>query len=218
MGLVAAQTPPFKNVLRRSFSLDDLIHSFIYSFNKGLWKSSHESGATARIRRQTPLPKSLTSHPALCPSYVLRSLIAFFLCVFFFFNVNHFKVFIEFVIILLLFHIFPLFCPKCMWNVVSLPTRAWTCTLPVIGKRKWKSLSRVWLCDPMDYTVHGLLQARILEWAAFPFSNRSSWPRSWTGVSCIAGGFFTNWAIREASYIGRWSLKPLYQGSFYCFS
>ena len=144
-------------------------------------------------------------------------LLSFSVC-FFFFNVNHFKVFIEFVIILLLFHIFPLFCPKCMWNVVSLPTRAWTCTLPVIGKRKWKSLSRVWLCDPMDYTVHGLLQARILEWAAFPFSNRSSWPRSWTGVSCIAGGFFTNWAIREASYIGRWSLKPLYQGSFYCFS
>ena len=33
------------------------------------------------------------------------------------------------------------------------------------------------LCDPMDYTVHGILQARILEWAAFPFSRGSSWPR-----------------------------------------
>ena len=33
------------------------------------------------------------------------------------------------------------------------------------------------LCDPMDYTVHGILQARILEWAAFPFSGRSSQPR-----------------------------------------
>ena len=39
---------------------------------------------------------------------------------------------------------------------------------------------------------------RILEWAAYPFSSESSWPRNWTGVSCIAGGFFTNCAIREA--------------------
>ena len=43
---------------------------------------------------------------------------------------------------------------------------------------------------------------RILEWVAYPFSSRSSQPRNWTGVSCIAGGFFTNWAIREAQ--GRW--------------
>ena len=53
-------------------------------------------------------------------------------------------------------------------------------------------------CDPVDYTVHGILQARILEWAAFPFSRRSSQPRDWIQVFCIAGGFFTNWAIREA--------------------
>ena len=48
------------------------------------------------------------------------------------------------------------------------------------------------LCDPMDYTVHGILQARILEWAAFPFS------RDQAQVSHIAGGFFTSWATREA--------------------
>ena len=35
---------------------------------------------------------------------------------------------------------------------------------------------------------------RILEWIAYPFSRGSSWPRNWTWVSCIAGGFFTNWA------------------------
>ena len=46
--------------------------------------------------------------------------------------------------------------------------------------------------------VHGILQARILEWVAFPFSRGSSQLRDWTGVSCIAGGFFTNWAMREA--------------------
>ena len=39
---------------------------------------------------------------------------------------------------------------------------------------------------------------RILEWVAYPFSSGSSQPRNWTEVSCIAGGFFTNWAIREA--------------------
>ena len=36
---------------------------------------------------------------------------------------------------------------------------------------------------------------RILEWVAYPFSRGCSWPRNWTGVSCIAGGFFTNWAM-----------------------
>ena len=57
---------------------------------------------------------------------------------------------------------------------------------------KWSgSRSVVSLCDPMDYRVHGILQPRILEWAAVPFSRGSSWPRSQTGVSCIAGGFFT---------------------------
>ena len=51
----------------------------------------------------------------------------------------------------------------------------------------------------MDYTVHGILQAKVLEWVAFSFSRESSQPRDRTGVSCIAGGFFTNWAIREAA-------------------
>ena len=54
------------------------------------------------------------------------------------------------------------------------------------------------LCDPMDYTVHGILQARILEWVDFPFSRGSSQPRGQTQVSHIAGGFFTSWATREA--------------------
>ena len=54
------------------------------------------------------------------------------------------------------------------------------------------------LCNPTDYTVLGTLQARILEWVAFPFSRGSSQPRDWTQVSCIAGGLFTSWATREA--------------------
>ena len=54
------------------------------------------------------------------------------------------------------------------------------------------------LCDPMDYTVRGILQARILEGGAFPFSRGSSQPRDWTQVSHIMGGFFTSWAAGEA--------------------
>ena len=54
------------------------------------------------------------------------------------------------------------------------------------------------VCDPMDYTAHGILQATILEWVAFPFSRRSFQPRDRTQVSLIAGSFFTSWATREA--------------------
>ena len=59
------------------------------------------------------------------------------------------------------------------------------------------------LCDPMDYSlpgssVHGILQARILEWVAISFSRRSSQPRNRTQVSCNAHRCFTIWATREA--------------------
>ena len=47
------------------------------------------------------------------------------------------------------------------------------------------------LSDPMVYTVHGILQARILEWVAVPFFRGPSQRRNWTLVSCIAGRFFT---------------------------
>ena len=46
--------------------------------------------------------------------------------------------------------------------------------------------------------VRGILQPRILEWVALPFSRGSSHPRVRTQVSCIAGGFFTSWATRKA--------------------
>ena len=57
------------------------------------------------------------------------------------------------------------------------------------------------LWDPMDYTVHGILQARIVEWVAVPFSRGSSQPGEWTQVSLTAGEFFTSWATREALMI-----------------
>ena len=54
------------------------------------------------------------------------------------------------------------------------------------------------LCEPTDYTVHEILQARILEWVVFPFSRGSSQPRDQIQISHTAGGFFTSWATREA--------------------
>ena len=67
---------------------------------------------------------------------------------------------------------------------------------------KWKLLSHVLLCSPIDWnligaSVHGILQARILEWIANSFSKRSSWPRDWTWVSCMAGRLFTVRATKE---------------------
>ena len=63
------------------------------------------------------------------------------------------------------------------------------------------------LCNPMDYTVHGILQARILEWVAFPSSRGSSQPTDWIGVFCTAGGCFTSWASREDQEY--WSGQPI---------
>ena len=62
------------------------------------------------------------------------------------------------------------------------------------------------LCSPVDcslpdFSVHGILQGRILEWEYIPFSRGSSQPKSQTWVSCIAGRFFTVWATREAQEI-----------------
>ena len=70
------------------------------------------------------------------------------------------------------------------------------------------------LCNPMDYTVLGILQARILEWVAVPFSRRSSQPRDQTQVSCIAGGFFTSWAIKGSPRILEWVAYLLSSRSF----
>jgi len=68
----------------------------------------------------------------------------------------------------------------------------------------WKVKVKV---GPRDYTVHGILQARILEWVAVPFSRGSSQPRDRSQVSHIVGRFFTSWATREAQEY--WSGWPI---------
>ena len=69
------------------------------------------------------------------------------------------------------------------------------------------------LCNPMNCSlpsssVHGTYQVRILEWVAMPSSRGSSRPRNGTGVSWIAGGFFTSWATREAQFSLYYNLVP----------
>ena len=81
---------------------------------------------------------------------------------------------------------------------------------------KKASLIYVLLCLPLSYVwlfaaswtvasqaplFMGIFQARVLEWVAMSFSRGSSQPRDRTQVSCIAGGFFTVWASREALII-----------------
>ena len=66
--------------------------------------------------------------------------------------------------------------------------------------------SRPTLCDPMDYTVYRILQARTLEWIVFPFSRESSQPRDWTQA---AGGFFTIWIPGKPRNTGVGSLSLL---------
>ena len=85
------------------------------------------------------------------------------------------------------------------------------------------------LCDPMDCSppgssVHGVLQARILEWIAISFSRRAllqfraekpaSQPRDRTWVFCIAGGFFTVWVTREAPWDNRRGKMPIPSSQF----
>ena len=74
------------------------------------------------------------------------------------------------------------------------------------GSPKWERVlvAQLYLTlhIPMDYnpqgsSVHGISQARILEWVAIPLSKGSSWSRDWIRVSCIAGKFFTIWVTRE---------------------
>ena len=50
-------------------------------------------------------------------------------------------------------------------------------------------------CSPSGSSFHGILQARILEWVAMPFSRGSSQPSDWTQVSCITRGFFNVWSL-----------------------
>jgi len=72
------------------------------------------------------------------------------------------------------------------------------------------------LCEPMDYSlpgssVYGILQARILEWVAVPFSRESPYPRDRTSVSCIGGWIFYHWHTWDVLKKG----GPIYWGKWF---
>ena len=89
------------------------------------------------------------------------------------------------------------------------------CSWIFSGLWKWKNVlvSQLCLalCDPLDYSppglsVHGIFQARILEWVAIPISRGSSRPRDWMQVSCITGGFFTIW-VKLIYFLIKWDVS-----------
>ena len=85
----------------------------------------------------------------------------------------------------------PCYLQACCWMYCCLLAKLWPTLLWPHG---------LW---PVS-SVHGILQARILEWIAISFSRGSSWSRDRTQVSCIAGRRFTLWATREAQHADRW--------------
>ena len=90
-------------------------------------------------------------------------------------------------------------------------------------RKKVKSLSRVQLCDPVDCSLpgsslHGILQAGILEWVAISFSRGSAQPRDRTRVSCVGGGCYNLWATKDMfleSQMLFWLRKPKLALSMY---
>ena len=86
----------------------------------------------------------------------------------------------------------------------SLCPLQWKCKVLTIGGggglvvKSCPTLFNSMDCSLAGSSVHGISQARIRKWVAMPFSRASSRSKDWTQVSCIAGGFFTNWASRKA--------------------
>ena len=91
---------------------------------------------------------------------------------------------------------FPRGCP--LENAVSSPRTTLCCAVLCLVAQSYPTLWDPKDCSVPDSSIHGILQARILEWVTIPFSRGSSQSRDWTQLSLIAGRFFTVWATREA--------------------
>ena len=83
--------------------------------------------------------------------------------------------------------------------------------LPSMGLHRvghnWSDLAAG--CSLPGSSIHGILQARILEWVAIPFSRGSFQPRDWTQVSCIAGGFLPSESLGKTSSLPIFASYPL---------
>ena len=113
-------------------------------------------------------------------------------------------------------------CPRIRTTIAMTIYRAVT-RCKVLPEKSYLSKTTLWclkvtqlcptLCNPMDYTIHGILQARILGWVAFPFSRGSSQPRDQTQVSHIAGEFFNQLSHQGSPRILEWVAYPFSRGS-----
>ena len=83
------------------------------------------------------------------------------------------------------------------WTELKTFTWLTFCSVSVLVAQSCLTLCHSMDCSPPDFSIHEILQARILQWMAMPSCRGSSWPRDWTRVSCIAGRLFTIWATRE---------------------
>ena len=108
----------------------------------------------------------------------------------------------------------PLFFSKNFWfpqSMHSIRLHLGSAYMPVKSLQSCLTLCDAMDCSPPGSSVHGILQARILEWVAIPFSRASSCPRDWTRisyVSWIGRGFFTTSATWEApSWLWEWVLN-----------
>ena len=100
--------------------------------------------------------------------------------------------------------------PLCMeffgqdyWNGLPFPIQGIFPTQEVERKESEVTQSCPTLCNPTDcslsgFSVHGIFQARVLEWVAISIPRGSSRPRNWTQVSCIAGRYFNLWVTRDS--------------------
>ena len=88
--------------------------------------------------------------------------------------------------------IFFFFATACLFKVRDFPK---------IFRQYKVSESQVWLCDPIDYTVHGILHDRILGWMTIPFSRGSSQPRNQTRVSCVTGRKWKKVKVKSLSHV-----------------
>ena len=79
------------------------------------------------------------------------------------------------------------------WNIVNQLLESVCVLMDQLCLTLWDLMD----CSLPGSSVHGILQARKLEWVAIPFSRGSSWPRDWILFSCIASKFFTIWATNQ---------------------
>ena len=89
-----------------------------------------------------------------------------------------------------------------LWHASSSP-QAYVRHSSVLATQSYPTLCNIMDCNPPGSSVHGILQARILEWVAISSSRGSSRSRDWTRVSCIAGRFFHQGSLCKALVISK---------------